>query len=630
MLKQMRNGAQSIIIKTILFGLLMMAMAGLAFMDVQGVLKGGLGTTTVVEYEGGKIKVAEFTRLVQDAMRQQRISEKEAIEQEIPLQVLQSELSDRLFKLAAYDIGLKVGEDVVINQVHQIISPLVEQGATQEEALERVLANSGMSEKQFIQTIKNYMSSQQLLATIASGVKAPKALTEAMLKHKHELRDGKYFVLSTDDVKKIAPPKDEELQDYYTPIMAEYATPEYRNLSVVILDNTVVEKEIQISAEQIKQTYDENVSSFVTPETRKISQAVFKDAAIAKTVATRVKKDKQLEKATKEAEEVFIKSTNFTQEDMPEEFTEAAFAAKAGDIIGPIQSPLGWHILHIEKIMAEKTATLKEATPEIKKDLKTTLIEEAIYKMATKIDDDVAGGSSLEEISKAHALGTIKLINVDSDGANAKGIKLGKALPIRDQILKAGFNLEENAVSQMLETEDNKFIVVSADKITLAKVQPLAAVKTKVLDRWIMGKKTAALSDKIMDILADIETNNSFDKQAKKLGKTVTITKATKRDDRKADKTINNALFSLTKHHNVTSISSDKTVTILQLGKIKYEKASKPNDDEQKATERKLTETLKQDIVQQFLTYLMDKYDATINEDLIAQLYPANGEEEEL
>ncbi len=630
MLKQMRSGAQSTFIKFILFSLLVMAMAGLAFMDVQGVMKGGLSSTTVAKYKDGKIKVPEFTRLVQNVMKRQRLSEKEAAKQNLPLQILQGEVSDRLFRLAAHNTGLKIGNNIVAKQVQQIISPLVEQGATPEEALARVLSNANMSEQQFIYTLKSYVSSQQLLSAISSGVTAPKALTETILKHRNETRTGKYFTLSASDIKDEKAPSDEKLKEYYMPIAAEYAIPEYRDLSIAILGSKAVEKDITVSDEQIKEAYEENLSSFITPEVRKISQAVAKDEKTAKDIFASASKDKKLAKITKEKEELYLQPTNFTLSDLPKELSEVAFNAKEGDVLGPIQSPLGWHVLYIEDILSTTTQTLKQASKEIKKELKRNLIEEAIYKIATQIDDDIAGGKNISEIAKDYNLKINSITNVNKKSLNSKGKNPIKELPIYEQILEMAFELEENVLSQMLETEDNKFIIVNTDKIFSARIQPLEDVKDKVLKRWVTNKKTAALSDKALEILEEIETNSNFNALAKRLGKEIVTTKPIKRNNKKTNIYIVNALFNLTKHHDITSISSNKAVTILKLDSIEYKKSDKPDVAQFKSIEKELTKNLQQDILQQFRTNLMNKYDVTINEDLISKLYSDNGENGEL
>ncbi len=47
------------------------------------------------------------------------------------------------------------------------------------------------------------------------------------------------------------------------------------------------------------------------------------------------------------------------------EFDEAAFEAREGDIVGPIETAFGLHLIEITEVRPEKEETLEEATPEI-------------------------------------------------------------------------------------------------------------------------------------------------------------------------------------------------------------------------------------------------------------------------
>lgn len=60
MLKQMRSGAHSIVLKFMLFGLLLLAFVGLALMDYRGMLSGNYQTSNVATVDGEKITTLEF------------------------------------------------------------------------------------------------------------------------------------------------------------------------------------------------------------------------------------------------------------------------------------------------------------------------------------------------------------------------------------------------------------------------------------------------------------------------------------------------------------------------------------------------------------------------------------------
>jgi peptidyl-prolyl cis-trans isomerase D len=55
---------------------------------------------------------------------------------------------------------------------------------------------------------------------------------------------------------------------------------------------------------------------------------------------------------------------------MVKPFEDAVFSGKQGDIVGPVQTDFGWHIIHITGVKPGKTQSLDEAKVQIEQDLK--------------------------------------------------------------------------------------------------------------------------------------------------------------------------------------------------------------------------------------------------------------------
>src|SRR5690606_36076137 len=96
MLKQMRSGTQSVILKFFLFGILMLATGGLVLMDYQGMFRSGYTGSTVASVDGDKITDAEFDCLLQTAIRRERMDQNEAYRSGYPAEYLQNEINQRI------------------------------------------------------------------------------------------------------------------------------------------------------------------------------------------------------------------------------------------------------------------------------------------------------------------------------------------------------------------------------------------------------------------------------------------------------------------------------------------------------------------------------------------------------
>lgn len=80
----------------------------------------------------------------------------------------------------------------------------------------------------------------------------------------------------------------------------------------------------------------------------------------------------------------------FTKEDMVPEFSEAAFALKAGEFTqAPVKSQFGWHVIKLEQ-------RRETAAPSLA-DMKEQLTSEMSQEMITKIVDDLRKGAKIEK-----------------------------------------------------------------------------------------------------------------------------------------------------------------------------------------------------------------------------------------
>ena len=68
----------------------------------------------------------------------------------------------------------------------------------------------------------------------------------------------------------------------------------------------------------------------------------------------------------------------FTRERMVPEFAEAAFAGKPGQIIGPVKTSFGYHIIKVIEIKVGKIPNFEEVEMQVKNNLRQSLIEEYV------------------------------------------------------------------------------------------------------------------------------------------------------------------------------------------------------------------------------------------------------------
>ena len=632
MLKEMREGAKSTVLKVVLFGLLILAMAGLVLMDYQGIFQQGAKNSTIISYDSGKLTATEFDRIVQSALRAQNIRQSDAYRAGMPQQILKQELNNRLFSMAAEDMGLKVDDVFAAKQVMEIIAPLVEKGMSEKESLQRLLQAYGMSEDQIITSIKSQIASQILLGAITSGAYVPQQMINDALKYRHEWRRGEYFQLTAKDIKTKKTHSEAELKTYYDSVSGQYDLPEYRTLAVIILDKKSLGDEIQISEDRLKEYYDENIINYKSLETRVISQVVASDEALAKLVYSEALKTKDLKKAADKRKADYIKSAVFTEDAMAVELVEAAFAGEEGAVLTPIESPLGWHVLYVEKVLPPAVMPFETVKESIEEELSQDKISDTLYRRANKLDDEIASGKGVSEVATENNIPEIILKKIDIFGMRSDGKNPDAEIPLFDKVLKEGFRLEKGGVSQLIETPERAFIIVGVKDIFPSEQQPFDKVRAEVLTALKADNQARSLGKSASKIMERLKQGESFSKIAAENKKTVKSTKLVQRetpeDEAEMEESLMNALFSIDGTGQVTTVGGEDAVILLHLAERKMPSLKEFDKEDIEEIESFLNRSLAQDLQDQYRMSLMAKYGVHVNDKLINEMYALKEEDD--
>ncbi len=131
----------------------------------------------------------------------------------------------------------------------------------------------------------------------------------------------------------------------------------------------------KVTDKAIKTFYDKNKARFATPATRDLRVVLTKTAAQANRAKQAlqsgqswgsVAKRFSIDQASKDQGGSLLGIAKGTQE---KSFDAAIFSAKKGELTGPVQTQFGFYVFQVQKIVAAKQQTLKDAKPAIKQQL---------------------------------------------------------------------------------------------------------------------------------------------------------------------------------------------------------------------------------------------------------------------
>jgi peptidyl-prolyl cis-trans isomerase D len=494
MLIWMREGKGSKIVKYVLFSMLVMAVAGLVLMDVGGFFRAdSLGNGTLVKGGGVKITAPEFNRTVGRVLASQNMSAEEAYRLGLINQVLQSEVQSRLIRNNTRALGIHVGDETLSQQIAKLAESLPTNGGTKRQALQQMLRQQGITEGEFIESVRAETSVGILLAAL----KAPSTLNSPLLaqslyRYDNETRRISYFVMSAAKAANIADPTEDDLKQYYESNKTAYLIPETRTITMATLKPEMLEKSKAVTDEQLRAEYDKHITSFTKPARRLVEQAVFDNEADAKKTAEAAK---QNGKGLKEAAptSAYMGAQEFEQNGLLPEIAKPVFSAKENDVIGPVKTDLGYHVLVVQKNLPESVTPFEEVKSKLAQELQNISGANAMFEAANTIEDRVAAGDSLEDIVQEYGMTTSKIGPFRVTGRDAGGNDMFKSYGgDRDKLIQAAYDYDQGEVSSIVETADGQFHIIRVEESVPDTYRPFESVRSDIEKQWIADQRQMA------------------------------------------------------------------------------------------------------------------------------------------
>lgn len=500
MLNAMRDGAQSKIIKFVLFGFLVMAVGGMALMDVGGFFRNGVGNNNVVRIGGDSISSMQFDQTMRRVLSQQGMQPKEAYEFGMVDQILQAEINQRLMTQAAYDMGIYAGDATVARQIGSLIDPLMKSqpNAQRRDILQTILRAQGMTEQDLVNTLRQGMMNTVLQSTIQMATTIPsRAEALNLYQVQNETRDVKAFFLSNDSVKDVEDAQEEVLKAFYEAgKSSRHVIPETRSFTIAVLTEKNLSSGASVTDEELEKEYQKAIKSYTLPERRELVQAILDNQAAAEKVAAAVRDDKQsLRDAVKTVTgktAAYQDETVFAREGLVKAMGDAAFTAELNTVSAPVQTPLGWHVFVVTEILPEAARPFAEVKDSMRKDLAEGRLSEQLFETANAIDDRLAGGEDINAIAKEMNLSVTKIGPVGEDGSTPdKRDALKDFEKDRAYILQTVFELSEGESAPVLEISGGRYAAIHVDTVKERSFEPYEAVKADLKKSWIGDQKAS-------------------------------------------------------------------------------------------------------------------------------------------
>ncbi|HEX4511018.1 MAG TPA: peptidylprolyl isomerase, partial [Burkholderiaceae bacterium] len=391
---------------------------------------GSDGSLAVATVDGHDITQAEWDAqqrrsLDQARQRNPALDAKTFDTPEAKRSALDAIVRDRVQQAAQAHESLAASDERVRQELQK--SPEFEQ-LRQMPPAERTLtlAQQGLTPEAFFEYVRNGLSAGQATQGVQTSAIVPVVTSQAGVEAYFGKREIQWQHFDPKDYAAAAQPTDAQVQAYYADKShaAEFTAPEEAKIEYVVLDVDALKSQVTPAQADVQKYYDAHAAQFTAPEERHVSHILVnvdpkasqadkdKAKARAEQILAEVKKNPSsfAEVAKKESDDGGTKESGGDLDWVRKDTFKGAlgstiFSMKPGEIAGPVQSDVGYHVVELTGVRGGTAKPLAEVQNRILDQLRTDAAQKKYASVSEQFSNTVyEQPDSLDPIVKALGL----------------------------------------------------------------------------------------------------------------------------------------------------------------------------------------------------------------------------------
>ena len=497
----------------------------------------------VASFDGGTITQAQFAQTLREqqemTMRTQKGVDPAMFDNpEVRYNILQQMVRDRLLERKGRDLHFAVSNAQVFERI-AADSRFQEDGKFSFDRYKLLLAQAGIAEAYYEDSIRQQMLQEKLVDPIAAGSIVAKAAAEGFVTLLEQQREVAVANIDAEPFVKDVKIDEAMVKAFYEANTGAFRTPEEVKFEYVMLTPDALATQTAVTPDEVKAQYAANIKRYTQDEQRQAAHiliAVKPDAADADKAVAK-KKAEDLAAQAKASPAKFADLAKKYSEDpgsaaqggdlgsnsrgvMVKAFDDAVFAMKPGEIVGPVQSEFGWHVIRLQGVTPAKTLAFDEAKAQIETDLKRQKVSQKFAAAADQFQNLV--------YEQADSLaGVAKTLNLEAKSsgwatrADVQRLSLGN--PKFVQALFAPESVSAKRNTEAFEIAPNTLMAGRVVEYKPAAPRPFDDVKEEIR-RQLVRREASEMAQKVgREKLALLEQGKSDKEAGVTFGKPVSV-----------------------------------------------------------------------------------------------------------
>jgi len=405
-----------------------------------------------------------------------------------------------------------------------------------DEEYKNLLGSHDLTPPQFEHLVGNGILERKLEKLVASSA----TVTDAEVRQQFEKENTKvkfeYAVIKKDDILKSLHPAEAELKAFYDRNKQTYVNsiPEKRQLKYVVLDNTKMLAQTQVTQQDLASYYDQHRDEYRVPEQVNVRHILFKtpapgpdgkvdqkavDAARAKAedVLKQVKAGGNFADLAKRFSEDTTAKEGGTLgwighgAGIAPEFERVAFSLPKGGTSDLVKSNFGFHIIHVDDKQEAHVKTLDEVKSQIEPLIKQQKAGEAAQHAADQLLAD-SKSTSLEKAAAAKGLQVIS-----TDFVTSKDTLPG--IGSDPQFMTAAFGQAPNSPPDEAQLHQG-WAIYQVTAVKPPATPTFEEIRSRVEQEFKNERAAQLLTQKTQELSDRAKADHDLKKAAKELGAT--------------------------------------------------------------------------------------------------------------
>lgn len=301
-----------------------------------------------------------------------------------------------------------------------------------------------------------------------------------------------------------------EIKGYYQANAHHFLTEETRDFATLVVRADQLKKKVNTTEAEARELFDADPEAFTSEEQREARHILVATEEEAIDLINQLDQGADFATLAKaHSTDTFTKEKGgslgyFNYADMVESFSDAAFNQDIGAISDPVESPFGFHIIQVTAIAEEKPQTFAEVKDEIIADLNAEKAEDVYYETLDQVEDKIAAGFTLKQISDELGLAL----------HSYQGVKqtAGSDVKFSADVMPVVTTLNEGQISDpiLVEGQDTITLYAEVNKLNAERTLTIDEAREQILAELKTAKEQQLIKEKAQKLLIERLNKNNL------------------------------------------------------------------------------------------------------------------------